>query len=77
MNKVKVNFEELKSALKEIEARSGDVQVHMEIIDRKLIITATDRSENVITAKLYDDNKMGAEFIETQRLMFMKDKKRV
>lgn len=77
MTQVKVKFEELKSALAEIEARSIDEKVNIEIVDRQLKITATDRQENLITAKLYDDGKMGAEFVETKRLMYMKDKKRI
>lgn len=77
MSQVRINLEELKAALAEIEARSKDVKVTIQIDERKLKITATDRSDNLMDAIIYEDGNLGAQFRCTERLMFMKEKKRV
>ena len=78
-DQVKVDFEELKAAVGEIEARSKDMKVAVSVGDRKVTLTATDRNDNLITITLYDDRTLGAQINVTQRLMFLKgeEKKRV
>lgn len=79
MNDVRVDLQELKAAVGEIEARSKDNKVGVKIDGTKLILTATDRSDNGITITLYTDSNLGAQISVTQRLMYLKgeDKKRI
>lgn len=76
METVKVSFEELKAAISELEARGKPgYKISVSVEDRKLIISAMDRGDNILEAILYDDSSLGAQFRMTHRLMFMKDKK--
>jgi hypothetical protein len=77
VSKVRVQLDELKAALAEIEGRTNDLKVTIEFDDRKLRISAADRGENIVEAVLYEDGNLGAQFRCTERLMFMKDKKRI
>lgn len=73
-NKVRVDLSELKAAIAEIEARSNDVKVTIDLDDRKVKISASDRGDNMLVATLYEDANLGAQFSCTERLMFMKKK---
>jgi hypothetical protein len=77
MSKVKISLDELKAAISEIEGRTQELTIDVEINDRQLKISASDRSENIVEAVLYDGGNLGAQFRCTERLMFMKDKKRI
>ena len=79
MNDIRVDLQELKAAVGEIEARSKDNKVTIKIEERKLVLTATDRSDNGITITLFTDSNLGAQISVTKRLMFLKDedKKRI
>lgn len=78
MSKLNISIEDLEQAIQEIKARSDDMNVTIDIVDgRKLSITASDNGKNMLTALLYSDSTMEAEFRMTQRLRFMKDKKRL
>lgn len=77
MLEIKVDFEELKAAISELEARGKSEQIGVKIIDRQLRITCEDRNDNMMEAILYDNNSLGAQFRMTHRLMYMKDKKRI
>lgn len=72
--KVRVDIAELKAAIAEIESRSNDLKVTVEIDDRKVKISAADRGDNMLVAILYEDSALGAQFSCTERLMFMKKK---
>ena len=77
MSTLKISLDELKAAIGEIEGRSQDLHITMNITDRQLKLSATDRSDNVIEVILYDGCNLGAQFRCTERLMFMKEKKRI
>ena len=77
MIKVKISLEELKAAISEIEGRTNDLMVIVELGDRKLKISAVDRGSNTVEATLYEDGTLGAHFSCVERLMYMKDKKRL
>ena len=77
MERISVELSELKAAIAEIESRSNDVRVTIEVQDRKVKISASDRGSNIMEAILFEDGTMGAQFRCTERLMFMKDKKRL
>jgi hypothetical protein len=73
---VKVDLEELKAAIGEMEARGKPgTKIGVEIKDRRLILSCDDRGDNGLEAVLYDGTTLGAQFRMTHRLMFMKDKK--
>lgn len=76
--RVRINLEELKAAIGELEARTKEDKVTLEIEDgRNLIVSCVDRYENGLEVKLYQDTSLGAQFKYTERLMHMKEKKRV
>lgn len=77
MSKLRIQLDELKAALAEIEGRTNDLKVTLEFDDRQLRISASDRTDNIVEAVLYEDGNLGAQFRCTERLMFMKDKKRI
>lgn len=77
MIKVKISLEELKAAIAEIEGRTNDLMVTVELGDRKFKISATDKGSNTVEATLYEDGTLGAHFSCVERLMFMKNKKRL
>ncbi|MDX1472490.1 MAG: hypothetical protein R3213_13410 [Flavobacteriaceae bacterium] len=77
MHKIKVSIEELEAALGELKARSKGDFVDVDIDGRNLKLSAVDRSDNVMEAILNNDNKMSAQFRYTERLMYMKEKKRL
>ncbi len=72
--KVKVQLEELKAAVAEIEARTKDLKVTVEFEDRRVKISAADRNDNMVEVVLFEDGNLGAQFRCTERLMFMKKK---
>jgi hypothetical protein len=74
MDKVRVDLAELKQAIAEIEGRTNDLRVTIEVQDRQVKLSASDRGDNLVEAVLYDDGKLGAQFRCTERLMFMKKK---
>lgn len=74
MDRIKVDLAELKMAIQEIERRSNDLTVTIESGDRKVKISAADKSDNIIVAILHEDKSLGAQFTCTERLMFMKNK---
>ena len=76
MSDVKVDLDELKAAVGELEARSKDKKIGIKIEERKLILTATDRSDNGITITLYSDSNLGAQISVTHRLMYLKDEEK-
>ena len=75
MSKIRIEISELKQAIAEIEARTNDLKVSIELDDRQVRISAADRSDNMVEAVLYEDGKLGAQFRCTERLMYMKNKK--
>jgi len=77
MPKVRVQLEELRAAISEIECHTKDLQVTIEFDDNKIKITAADRNDNTVEAVLYEDGNLGAQFRHTERLMYMKEKKRL
>lgn len=77
MSKVKIDLNELRAAISEIESRTNDVQISIEVEDRRVKLTASDRMENLVEAILYEEGNLGAQFRCTERLMYMKDKKRI
>lgn len=77
MSKVKIDLSELKAAIAEIEARTNDMHISVEVEDKKVKLTASDRTDNAVEAILYEDGSLGAQFRCTERLMYMKDKKRI
>lgn len=74
MDRIKIDLAELKLAIEEIEKRTSDLSVSVEISDRKLKVSASDKSSNTITAIMHDDKTMGAVFTCTERLAYMKNK---
>lgn len=75
---IKVDLDELKAAISELEARSKPgSRIDVQVDDRKLLLSCSDRNDNTVQAILYNDRALGAEFKLTERLMFMKDKKRL
>lgn len=75
---IKVDLDELKAAISELEARGKPgSRIDVQVDDRKLLLSCTDRNDNTVQAILYNDRTLGAEFKLTERLMFMKDKKRL
>jgi len=75
---LKLNLEELKAALAELEARGNPGEpINIVIEDHKVILSCNDRTQNIMEAILYDNATLGAQFRMTNRLMFMKDKKRI
>lgn len=74
-----IDFAELKAAIDEIGARSKDVKIGVRLNGRKLILTANDNGDNLITVTLYDNNNLGAQISLTHRLMYLKgeNKKRL
>lgn len=77
MSKVRVQLDELKAALAEIEGRSNDLKVTVEVEDRRVKISAADIGQNMLVAILFEDGNLGAQFSCTERLMYMKGKKRL
>jgi len=74
MGKIRIEIAELKQAIAEIESRTNDLKVSIEVDDRTVKISAADRGDNMVEAVLYEDGKLGAQFRCTERLMFMKKK---
>ena len=74
MASVRIEIAELKAAIAEIESRSNDLRVSLEIQDKKVKISATDKGDNLLGAVLYEDGALGAQFSCTERLMYMKKK---
>ncbi len=74
MSKVRVDLQELKQAIAEIEARTNDTRVTIESLDHKVQISASDRNDNMVDVVLYEDGALGASFRCTERLMYMKKK---
>ncbi|HBI00629.1 MAG TPA: hypothetical protein DDY18_03290 [Flavobacterium sp.] len=74
MDRVKIDLAELKLAIQEIEKRTNDLSVTVEVGDRKVKISATDKAENYIVAIMHEDKSLGAQFTCTERLAFMKNK---
>lgn len=74
--KIKIDTEELVTALNEIRVRSAKSDsVIIEIVgERKLIISCEDNYNNMMEAILTADGKLGAQFRYTERLMYMKKK---
>lgn len=77
MSKLRIQLDELKAALAEIEGRTNDLKVTIEFSERQIRISATDRTDNIVEAVLYEDGNLGAQFRCTERLMYMKDKKKI
>jgi hypothetical protein len=74
VSKVRISIQELKQALAEIESRSNDLHISVEIDSRTAKLSASDRSDNMVEAVLYEDGSLGAQFRCTERLMYMKKK---
>ena len=76
MQEVKIDFEELKAAIVELEARGKTGQkINIKIENRRLYMSCTDKKENTIEAIMYSDGNLGAEFKMTERLMYMKGRR--
>jgi len=71
----KVDVQELKAAVLELEARNKGENVEIKIDGRKLILSVTDRGDNTVEAIVYSDSNLSAKLRHTERLMFMKDRK--
>jgi hypothetical protein len=69
---IKVDLKELKEAIASIEARTNTVLVTVKIEDRKMQLTAIDKSDNILSITLFDEGSMAAQIMSTERLMFQK-----
>jgi hypothetical protein len=77
MSRINIQLDELKAAIAEIEGRTNDLKVILEVEDNKLKFVAIDRYDNPMEIVLFQDGNMNAQFRYTERLMHMKDKKRI
>lgn len=78
MSRIKVSREELLAALNELGARASRSDfVTVEVLDRKLVLTDTDDYDNIIEAILFEDQNLQAQFRHSERLLYMKNKKRI
>lgn len=77
MDKVRVDLAELKQAIAEIESRTNDVRITIEIQNKTVKFSSADKQDNMLEAVLYDEANLGAQFRCTERLMFMKKKNMV
>lgn len=77
MSKIRIQLEELKAAIAEIEGRTSDIHINIDIDGRTVRISASDRNDNIVEAVLYEEGNLSAQFRCTERLMYMKDKKRL
>lgn len=74
---IKVDVDELKAAILEIESRSKQgSRINVQVFDRKLHLSSTDNYDNTIEAIIYDERALGAEFRLTERLMYMKGRQK-
>ena len=75
MSEVRLDLEEFKAALNELEARGKPgSKIVVKIEDRKLIMSCVDRNDNILEAIIYSNGNLCAQFRHTERLMFMKKK---
>lgn len=75
--KIKINLQEIKAAIHELEARTKNDTLDIIIDDNKMFLSEFDRCDNKIEVTLYDSGSKMAEFKYTERLTSMKDRKRL